>query len=217
MTDTRLALSEVRGPFNDLNEKLSGEDGATVWLPALKRFLRKENPWEKASLVQSILVPHPAFVVYPTPFIRNRSWRNRIEACKFVSVDSDIWKYLRWFVDIEEEDPSSVNIVLDGFEEYMKSDNVEKFQAENKKSAISLARFLSLCEHYPDVVREYSLVYTRKILIGQCGYPRALQAYARDGRLRLYLPDRRDDWSPHCRFPSTLNVSSEIGTGNFGT
>lgn len=41
----RLALRDARGPLTDLMEKLDGDDGQTLWLPALKKLLRKENPW----------------------------------------------------------------------------------------------------------------------------------------------------------------------------
>lgn len=44
-SDTRLSLSDVRGPINDLLEKLEGKNGRT-WLQELNKFLRKENPWE---------------------------------------------------------------------------------------------------------------------------------------------------------------------------
>lgn len=54
-----LSLSDVQGPRDDLEQKLAGEDGA-VWLAALKRFLRKENPWEVAQ-------SDPSWVVVP-PF-----------------------------------------------------------------------------------------------------------------------------------------------------
>ena len=37
---------QMIGTLYDLVKKLGGEDG-WVWLSALKRFLRKENPWEK--------------------------------------------------------------------------------------------------------------------------------------------------------------------------
>jgi hypothetical protein len=47
--DTRLALCDVCGPLNDLTEKLSDVRKGTVWLAGLKRFLRKENPWENLS------------------------------------------------------------------------------------------------------------------------------------------------------------------------
>jgi hypothetical protein len=40
----RLPLSEVRGPRDDLETRLAGADGE-FWLQALKRFLRKEDPW----------------------------------------------------------------------------------------------------------------------------------------------------------------------------
>lgn len=40
----KLSLCDVRGPRNDLEERLAGKHGAE-WLLALKRFLRKEDPW----------------------------------------------------------------------------------------------------------------------------------------------------------------------------
>jgi len=42
---TRLTLCDARGPLNDLFEKLSGDDGGQ-WFDGLKRFLRKENPFD---------------------------------------------------------------------------------------------------------------------------------------------------------------------------
>jgi len=42
------ALRTVCGPLGDLNQKLSGSNGEE-WLTALKRFLRKENPWDGAT------------------------------------------------------------------------------------------------------------------------------------------------------------------------
>ena len=38
------ALRTVCGPLGDLNQKLAGTNGEE-WLTALKKFLRKENPW----------------------------------------------------------------------------------------------------------------------------------------------------------------------------
>jgi hypothetical protein len=45
MNDTRLALSDVRGPLTDLLTKIDGENGG-VWLRELNKFLRKEKTWE---------------------------------------------------------------------------------------------------------------------------------------------------------------------------
>lgn len=39
-----LSLTATQGPRNDLEQKLAGENGEE-WLRALKRLLRKENPW----------------------------------------------------------------------------------------------------------------------------------------------------------------------------
>ena len=39
------ALREVSGPFKDFVAKLEGPDGATVWWPAFKKFLCKEEAW----------------------------------------------------------------------------------------------------------------------------------------------------------------------------
>lgn len=46
MTDVMLgsALRNTCGPLGDLLEKLKGADGE-LWFRAMKRFLRKENPW----------------------------------------------------------------------------------------------------------------------------------------------------------------------------
>lgn len=52
-----LPLSEVRGPRDDLEERLAGSEGNTVWLPALKRFLRKENPWEAPNAASQTVAP----------------------------------------------------------------------------------------------------------------------------------------------------------------
>lgn len=40
------ALAEVTGPLKDFADKLGGEDGVE-WLEAFKRFLRKEETWQK--------------------------------------------------------------------------------------------------------------------------------------------------------------------------
>lgn len=44
-------LRMISGPLVDLQQKLLSADGLTVWLPALKRFLRKENPWDGRPLI----------------------------------------------------------------------------------------------------------------------------------------------------------------------
>ena len=40
----KLSLLETQGPRSDLEQKLAGPEGEK-WLAALKRMLRKENPW----------------------------------------------------------------------------------------------------------------------------------------------------------------------------
>lgn len=49
---TRLALCDVRGPLDDLLKKLTSDE-AEEWLVALKRMLRKENPWQETSTVNA--------------------------------------------------------------------------------------------------------------------------------------------------------------------
>lgn len=44
--NTQMALRDVSGPLEDFLKKLLGEEGGQ-WLSAFKKFLRKENPWEK--------------------------------------------------------------------------------------------------------------------------------------------------------------------------
>ena len=51
--DTRLTLSDAWGLLIDLLEKLEGKDGE-MWLRGLKRFLRKESPWEKPEIFRTI-------------------------------------------------------------------------------------------------------------------------------------------------------------------
>jgi len=66
---SQLALCEVRGLFTDLLEKLSGEEG-DQWLIAIKKTLRKENPWPKLKIV-------------PVPFnpvsLIGKDWKEIIE------------------------------------------------------------------------------------------------------------------------------------------
>ena len=56
MNSTQLALSDVRGPLNDLMLKLSAEEGSE-WLTALNKMLRKENPWPMPGIMQQVAVP----------------------------------------------------------------------------------------------------------------------------------------------------------------
>ncbi|MBM3206134.1 MAG: hypothetical protein FJZ43_00730 [Candidatus Staskawiczbacteria bacterium] len=51
---SRLLLCDVRGPVEDLLQKLSGEDGSE-WLEATKKFLRKENPWPEPANLPVVL------------------------------------------------------------------------------------------------------------------------------------------------------------------
>lgn len=211
MTDTRLALCDVHGPLSDFLEKLSGEEGSSLWLPAFKRFLRKESPWEKEQPPFPLL-PRP-IEVYPTPFTPGLTWKERIERCKFDYVDPDIWTYIDSFVDVEEEDSSPLTIELDHFEKSMSSDKVESFQAENGKEMTSPARFLHLCEQHPDLQRKHPIVCTQKVCVGRHGRAHVLYAREGAGRRSLYLPHCDVGWDEDCRFPSTRNVSSGLGAG----
>jgi len=51
--NTRLALRDAHGPLNDLIGKLSGNSGEE-WLRALKRTLRKQNPWGISACVLNV-------------------------------------------------------------------------------------------------------------------------------------------------------------------
>lgn len=204
MTDTRLALRDVRGPLNDLNEKLSGEEGH-VWLPALNQFLRKENPWKQGSAGAAVL-PDVA-KVYPTPFVPSLTWKQRIEACKFDYVDPEIWQYIESFIEIADEDSAELNIGLDRFKRQMTSSGVESFQAQNRKKMISPARFLHLCQKHPDLQRENPIVCTEKVYVGRDGEVRVLFASGDDRERGLSLLYRDVDWLGSCRFPFSCNVS----------
>jgi len=58
------ALRQIAGPLKDLLDKLSGAEGSE-WVEALKKFLRKENPWpqvQKAApdllqLITTVTIP----------------------------------------------------------------------------------------------------------------------------------------------------------------
>jgi len=53
MNDTRVTRREVNGVIKDLRQKLFGAEGYK-WLLALKRFLRKENPWVEFAIWRTI-------------------------------------------------------------------------------------------------------------------------------------------------------------------
>jgi len=55
----RLPLSETRGPRDELEDRLAGAKGE-IWLAALKRFLREENPWANAKPAKPRATPRPA-------------------------------------------------------------------------------------------------------------------------------------------------------------
>jgi hypothetical protein len=67
----KLTLCEVRGLLNQLNDVLSGEEDR-VWFQALKRFLRKENPWPLAEPA----VSEPATVQFPLAPPVQKRWRD---------------------------------------------------------------------------------------------------------------------------------------------
>lgn len=54
---TKLTVEEVEHPLQELSEHLSGENGR-MWLEALERFLRRENPWGEIPLLTP-LSRHP--------------------------------------------------------------------------------------------------------------------------------------------------------------
>ncbi|OGY37564.1 MAG: hypothetical protein A3E36_04855 [Candidatus Andersenbacteria bacterium RIFCSPHIGHO2_12_FULL_45_11b] len=206
MTDTRLALCDVRGPLNDLTEKLCGEE-SEAWLVGLKKFLRKENPWEHALQASSPIASASPTKTYPTPFVPGLTWKDRIERCRFDYVDPEIWQYIDSFVEAEEEHASPIHIELDRFGKSMSSSGAESFQAKNGKNMISPARFLSLCETYPNLQREDPIICTQKICVDRHGEVRVLFALEYDGERGLYLGCRDGVWSGYCRFPSTRKVS----------
>lgn len=205
MSDTQLALHDVRGPLNDLNEKLCGEEGP-LWLAAFNRFLRKENPWEQQEPTRSI-PPAATVATYPTPFVRGLTWQQRIDACKFDWVDPEVWEYIDKFVGIPDENPDPLAIELDHFGKIMSSTGVESFQSQNSRTMILPARFLHLCEHHPDLQRKHPIVCTVKVCMDRHDGARALYAHEDAGRRELYLNYRVSVWYGSCRFPSSRNVS----------
>jgi len=49
VTHAQLTARDIHGPYSQLLTNLQG-DGGRVWLNALNRFLRKENPWDGRKL-----------------------------------------------------------------------------------------------------------------------------------------------------------------------
>jgi hypothetical protein len=45
-THAQLSAHDIRGPISQMLANLDGPEARKVWLPALKRMLRKENPWD---------------------------------------------------------------------------------------------------------------------------------------------------------------------------
>ena len=69
----RLPLSEIRGPRDDFEEKLAGEEGE-LWLEQFKLFLRKEPCWvRKDNNVQPTTAPTAPFA-YPDTVLRLRDF-----------------------------------------------------------------------------------------------------------------------------------------------
>ena len=82
------ALQDVCGPLGDLIARLKGKHGEE-WLAALKRFLRKENPWPVAPMsglkvwrevtfverVYQLVIVTPEEFGYPSGTTRNTIYR----------------------------------------------------------------------------------------------------------------------------------------------
>lgn len=73
----RLTLSAVRGPRATLEDRLAGSDGE-MWLDALKKFLRKQDPW-------AIVEPAKKQERKPRPIER---WRKLSDTMLEVNLDA---------------------------------------------------------------------------------------------------------------------------------
>ena len=60
MENTQLALCDVRGPLDDLNRKLCGDDAAE-WLRSFKLFLRHQDPWVVFPTWMKVYVGGPGY------------------------------------------------------------------------------------------------------------------------------------------------------------
>lgn len=88
MSFQKVALCEARGPLNDLNDKLSGNDGH-LWLEGLKRFLRHEDPWLKFGTTIDPIGRWPEnpgviYLRYVSGGKTHEEWFKRLEGMKLV-------------------------------------------------------------------------------------------------------------------------------------
>ncbi len=145
--------------------------------------------------------------IYTAFFVPDLTWKVRIKRCNFEKVDPQVWKYIDSFVCVEDEDPTSVNIELDRFDQAMSSVGVESFQTAKGKKMISPARFLHLLEQHTDLPRNIQIVCTEEMCKGEHSEPLILSMSNRKGKRALYLLPREFDWVEFCRFPSAPIVS----------
>lgn len=175
-----LALSEVRGPLSDLNEKLAGSNGPK-WLADLKKFLRKQFTLlfgDSRSKEEVLAAGH-------------YDWVGDV-AKAFIASPQFRWGTKREEVDIElvefDYDPTSEQVLTEfakrGLEEPMEEDA------------------LRFGEKYPDVQLEFPIVFLHKtnLWLGPDGR-RGVLVLRRSGAGRgLYCRWFDDEWIRDCRF-----------------
>ncbi len=165
-----------------------------------------------AKLIPDRVVPEPTGIevstnleVYPTTFVPQLTWRQRIERCNFNWVDQDVWTYIEQFSAIEDEDPAAIDVLLRHFGKRMSSDEAEQGLATDELQPLSPARFLHLCEQHPKLQLQFPLVCTKKICTDRDRDDRVLCAGQDDDGWRgLYLVYRNGDLL--CRFPGFRKV-----------
>ncbi len=148
-------------------------------------------------------------VTYPTPFVPGLSWKERIERCEFNHVEKGLLRRIGKFVDIENEDPSLLDIELYCPGSSIRSIGIESFLRKNGKEIISPARFLHFLETHADITLhelnpadDPAVVCTRKVYVGWQHKVYVLKAYISDWYRSLRLSPRDEIWPDTYRFAS---------------
>lgn len=165
-------LAAVVGPLKDLMEKLGGREGGQ-WFFALKRFLRKENPWEAIlGFLGTITAPATNGFVVRKDF-GGVAWM------------SDNFK--NWFVGKTEESQSETQLRYSQLLRRSVDGPIVKELGGEEKAATSLA-------HLDWLMRQQADGQEGSLLVN--GYANIIYALDRDGKLRaVHVRRYADGWS----------------------
>ena len=108
-------------------------------------------------------------LVYPVSFVPELTWVERIQRCKFPTVDPEVWHYIDKgkFVPVVDEDVAAVNVLLPRLDCELDSKAAEAVLEEDGYQPISPARFLHLCEKRVDFQLHLPLICLNVICTSQ--------------------------------------------------